>query len=99
MTSVDVNEQVQRRELMRDMKAAVAQGQVLEDYRAKRDRVVDEWAAWLSAEMDKCHATDPVEILPAAFALLQERATAAARTAAKAAARDEVTAMLRRAIR
>jgi hypothetical protein len=49
--------------------------------------------------MDKCHATDPVEVLPAALALVSERATAAARTAAKIAARDEVKAMLRRIIR
>jgi hypothetical protein len=98
MTSVDVNEQVRRRELMRDMRAASAQGQELEEYRAKRDQAVDEWAAWLHAEMDRCHASDPVEVLPAALALVQERASAAARTAAKTAARDEVRRMLRRAI-
>jgi hypothetical protein len=98
MTDIDVNEQVRRRELMRDMRAASAQGQEPEEYRAKRDQSVDEWAAWLHAEMDRCHATDPVEVLPAALALVQERAIAEARAAAKTAARDEVRRMLRRAI-
>jgi hypothetical protein len=96
--TVDVSEQVRRRELMRDMRAASQQGQELEEYRAKRDQAVDEWAAWLHAEMDRCHATDPVEVLPAALALVQERASAAARTAAKTAAQDEVRKMLRKAI-
>jgi hypothetical protein len=36
MTSTDVNEQVRRREFIRDTKAASAQGQELEEYRAKR---------------------------------------------------------------
>jgi hypothetical protein len=98
MTNVDVNEQVRRRELIRDTRAASEQGQELEEYRAKRDQAIAEWAAWFHAEMDKCHATDPVEVLPQALALLQERANAAARTAAKTAARDEVKKMLRKAI-
>jgi hypothetical protein len=99
MTSIDANEQVRRRELVRDTRAASQQGQELDEYRAKRDQAVEEGAAWFRAEMDKCHATDPVEVLPAALALVSERATAAARTAAKIAARDEVKAMLRRIIR
>jgi hypothetical protein len=98
MTSVDVNEQVRRRELVRDMRAASEQGQELDEYRAKRDQAIDEWAAWLHAEMDRCHANDPVEVLPQALALLQERANAAARTAAKTVAQAEVRKMLRKAI-
>jgi hypothetical protein len=98
MTTVDVNEQVRRRELMRDMRAASEQGQELDEYRAKRDQAIAEWVAWFHAEMDRCQVNDPVEVLPAALALLQERASAAARTAAKAVACSEVKAMLRKAI-
>jgi hypothetical protein len=98
MTNIDATEQVRRRELMRDMKAASAQGLEVDEYRLKRAQAVDEWAAWFHEAMDQCHATDPVEVLPQALALLQERANAAARTAAKTAARDEVKKMLRKAI-
>jgi hypothetical protein len=94
----DIGEQVRRRELVRDMKAASAQGVELDEYRKKRDRTTDEWAAWFRAELDKHHATDPVEVLPAALALLQERAIAEVRTAAKSIARAEVKEMLRKAI-
>jgi hypothetical protein len=99
MTNIDAGEQARRREFMRDMKAASAQGQELDEYRAKRDQAADEWAAWFREAMDRHRAEDPVEVLPLALALLQERAIAAARTAARTAARDEVKAMLRRAIR
>jgi hypothetical protein len=91
-----INEQVRRREFVRDMRAASAQGEELEEYRAKRDQVAAEWAAWFREAMDQHQAEDPVEVLPQALALLQERAIAAARTAARTAARDEVKAMLRR---
>jgi hypothetical protein len=99
MTNIDSNEQVRRRELIRDTRAASALGMEVAEYREKRDQDADEWAAWFRAEMDKCHASDPVEVLPQALVLLQERAIAAARTAARSAARDEVKAMLRRASR
>jgi hypothetical protein len=98
MTNIDAGEQVRRREFVRDMKAASAQGQELEEYRAKRDQAADEWAAWFHEAMDQYQANDPVEVLPQALALLQERAIAEARAAAKEAAQATVKAMLRRAI-
>jgi hypothetical protein len=76
----------------------VAQGQELAEYRAKRDQTTDEWTAWFHATMDECHVTNPVEILPQALALVQERAIAAARNAAKSAAQHEVCRMLKKAI-
>jgi hypothetical protein len=48
--------------------------------------------------MDKCHVDDPIECLPQAFARVEERAIGEARAAAKAAARTEVRAMLRKVI-
>jgi hypothetical protein len=98
MTNIDANEQARRRELIRDTRAASQQGLELPEYREKREKAISEWTAWFHSEMDKCHASDPVEVLPAALALLQERATAAARTAARAAAHAEVKAILRKAI-
>jgi hypothetical protein len=98
MSNIDANEQVQRRELIRDTRAASQQGLELPEYREKREKAISEWTAWFHSEMDKCHASDPVEVLPAALALLQERAIAAARTAAAEAARDQVKKMLRKAI-
>jgi hypothetical protein len=98
MTSIDTNEQVRRREFIRDTRAASALDLEVDEYRVKRDQLIAEWANWFHATMDQCHAMDPVEVLPQAFARLQERADAAARHAAKVAARAEVKAMLKRAI-
>jgi hypothetical protein len=98
MTNVDVNEQVRRREFVRDMRAASSQGQELEEYRARRNAAVDEWTAWFRSAMNEHHVDDPAEVLPMAFALLQERVVAEARAAAKAAAQATLKAMLRKAI-
>jgi hypothetical protein len=91
-------EQSRRRELTRDAKAALQQGLSLDEYIAKRDQTVTEWTRWFHAEMDKCHVDDPIECLPQAFARVEERAIGEARAAAKAAARTEVRAMLRKVI-
>lgn len=48
--------------------------------------------------MDETHALDPVEILPAALARVEERAIAEARRAAQDVARETVRSMLRKAI-
>jgi hypothetical protein len=58
MTNVDVNEQVRRRDFIRDMKAASAQGQELDEYRAKREQAADEWAGWFREAMDRHRAED-----------------------------------------
>jgi hypothetical protein len=97
-TNIDSTEQVRRRDYVRDTRAASAQGLEIDEYRAKRDQAVNEWAEWFHATMKECRVDDPAEILPQAMAMLQERAIAAARSAAKTAARDEVKKMLRKVI-
>jgi hypothetical protein len=91
-------ERTRRAELMRDTKAALKQGLSLDQYLVGRNQAVDEWTRWFHAEMDKCRATDPIEVLPQALACVQEHAIAEARRTAEAAARDVVMAILRRAI-
>jgi hypothetical protein len=50
------------------------------------------------AEMDKCHADDPVEVMPQALVWLEQRAVAAARAEAKTMVQTEIKNMLRRMI-
>ena len=91
-------EKARRREYMRDMRAAAAVGQTLEQFQAAHEQRVQRWCDLFHAEMDKAHTDDPVEVLPAVMAKLEEVAVAAARAAAKAMAEEQIKAMLRRAI-
>jgi hypothetical protein len=91
-------EKTRRAELNRDLRAALAQGQSLDEYRAAHEQRVDRWVQLFYAEMERLRSDDPVECLPNLMAKLEESAIAAARAAAKAMAEEQVKAMLRKAI-
>jgi hypothetical protein len=91
-------ERDRRAAYMADMREAVALGRSLEQHLEARENLATQWAQWLHSKMDETHVLDPVEILPAALARVEERAIADARRAAENAAREMVKTMLRRAI-
>jgi hypothetical protein len=87
-------EKARRREYIR---AAAAVGQTLEQFQAAHEQRVQRWCDLFHAEMEKARTDDPVEVLPALMAKIEESAIAAARAAAEKVARSEVEKMLRRA--
>jgi hypothetical protein len=90
-------EQARRRQLATTMRAAIGQGQSLDSYLAAHRQMIADMTAAIREKMTACGATDPVEVLPEILTHLQEAAVAEARVAAKAAAREEIRALLRKA--
>src|SRR5262249_51475843 len=90
-------EQSRRRQLAVTMRAAIAQGQSLENYLAAHEQAISAMTAMIREKMAERRATDPVEVLPEILTNLQESAVAEARVAAKTVAREEFRAMLRKA--
>jgi hypothetical protein len=91
-------ERRRRAELNSDTREALRGGQSLEQFLEAREALADQWAQWFHVEMEKFGVTDPIEVVPNALARLEQRCVAEAREAAKAAAREELQRMLRRAI-
>jgi hypothetical protein len=69
---IDANERARRRDWVRDPKAALARGQGFEQRTKQRDDAADDWAAWMHRKMDESGINDPVQLLPDAFARLQQ---------------------------
>src|SRR5215510_14775294 len=90
-------EQSRRRQLAVTMRAAIGQGQSLDTCLAAHQQAIAAMTAMIREKMTACSATDPVEVLPEILTNLQETAVAEARVAAKAAAREEIYALLRKA--
>ena len=90
-------EQARRRQLAITMRAAIGQGQSLDSYLAAHQQAISAMTAMIREKMTACGATDPVEVLPEILTNLQEATLAEARVAAKAAAREEIRALLRKA--
>ena len=91
-------ERTRRAELLHNTRGAVAMGVSLDEYIAKHERSVERWTQLFYAEMEKVRVDDPVEVLPAIMAKLEERAISEARRAAEAAAKELVATMLRKAL-
>ena len=91
-------EKTRRAELLHNTRGAVAMGVSLDEYIAKHERSVERWTQLFYAEMEKVRVDDPVEVLPAMMAKLEERAISEARRAAEAAAKELVATMLRKAL-
>jgi hypothetical protein len=70
----------------RETSAAAIAGETLEIRNQKREARAGEWAKWLRQRMEDAGCTDPSEILPDAFARLEQlnedRVTAAIRKVA-----------------
>jgi hypothetical protein len=90
-------ERARRRQLVIDSRAAIGLGISLDACLTARKAAIESWTTTIRARMTECGARDPVEILPELLARLEERVIGEARTAAKAAAREEVQ-RLRKAI-
>lgn len=97
-TNLSEDEQVRRRRLAADSRAAIAQGQSLDGYLAAHQAAIASFTATTRALMTERGVADPIEILPELLACVQEAAVAEARAAARAAARDEIKALLRKAL-
>jgi hypothetical protein len=91
-------EQARRRQLVTATRAAIGQGQSIEQYQATHQRAIAGIIAAIRTRMTECGVIDPVEILPEILISLQEAAIAEARIAAKAAARDEMKTLLRKVL-
>jgi hypothetical protein len=90
----DANEQARRREFMRDTKGALAQGQSFEKHAKNREDKADEWSNWFRRKMDEGGINDPVQLLPDAFARLEQLAEDKAAAAVK-----ELKAQLREVLK
>jgi hypothetical protein len=91
-------ERVRRQQLAINTRAAVGLGVPLEVCLAARKAAIESWTTLIRAQMQEHNVNDPVEILPELLARLEEHAIGEARAAAKAAAREEVQRLLRKAI-
>ena len=70
----DETERSRRREFVQETRAAVAQGQTVEQRAAAREGRADEWAQWLHKKMDATGCTDPVALLPDILAKMEQLA-------------------------
>jgi hypothetical protein len=68
-------ERVRRAELIRNSRAICLSGvggDTIDQREAKRETKADAWSRWFHARMDGVGTTDPVEVLPDAFARLEQ---------------------------
>jgi len=97
-TALSETERVRRKRWASDQRAAAALGMSPDDCLAARAATIKTLTTMIRAAMDEHGASDPVEVLPEILARMQEKVVAEARVAAKAAAREEVQRLLRKAI-
>jgi hypothetical protein len=96
--AISEDERARRRQYTIDSRAAVGLGLSLEQCLTARKAAIESWTTLIRAQMQEHNAGDPVEVLPQLLARLQETVVGEARTAARAAAREEVQRLLRKAI-
>jgi hypothetical protein len=97
-TAVSESERARRRQFAVNSRTALALGVSLGALTAARKAAIESWTASIRARMKECGAHDPIEILPELLTLVEEHVVGEARAAAKAAAREEVQRMLRKAV-
>ena len=85
-------EKTRRAELNADTRQALQMGLSLDEFLVARQACTEDWTGWLHREMQRCNTDDPVEVLPAALARVEQQAVAEARRAAENVARAEVRA-------
>jgi hypothetical protein len=88
--SLNEAERARRAEFVREASAAALNGELPEQRTQKREKKADAWSRWFRERMDHSGSTDPAELLPEAFARLEqlnEDAVAAAVREFKAALR------------
>jgi hypothetical protein len=72
VTHLSEAERARRSEFVLESRAALAQGKTLEQRTKTREEMADKWAQWFRHKMDARGCTDPVEVLPDAFAKLEQ---------------------------
>jgi hypothetical protein len=72
MNHISEFERFRRGEHARDSRAALAQNESLDQRLAKRDAKADAWAEWFRWKMKNGRCDDPVQLLPDAFAKLEQ---------------------------
>ena len=65
-------ERARRKEFVRESKAALQQGQTVEQRTQRREDKADEWAAWIHQRMDSSNCSDPVALLPDILAKMEQ---------------------------
>jgi hypothetical protein len=73
-STISEAERARRRELVRDSKAALEQGELLEARTQKREDLAVEWSRWFRRKMDEAASSNPLEFLPDALAQLEQNA-------------------------
>src|SRR6516225_9913142 len=76
-------EKTRRAELNADTRRALQMGLSLDEFLTARQACTEEWTGWFHREMQRCNTADPVEVLPAALARVQQHSVAEARRAAR----------------
>jgi hypothetical protein len=71
-TGVDEAERARRSEFIRDSRAASQQGETVERRTQRREQKATDWARWFHEKMESRGCVDPVELLPDAFAKLEQ---------------------------
>jgi hypothetical protein len=85
------NTVAERREFIRESKAAIVSDQTLEERALKREGKADEWAQWLRRRMDAAGCSDPAELMPEICAQIEQ----AAEDCVAAAVRELKTTLLK----
>jgi hypothetical protein len=91
--TLDRNERARRAEFVREARAAALAGESTDQRAQKRDAKAADWSRWFRDQMERTGAAEPAELLPEAFAKLEQLAEDRA-----AAAVREVKAALRKAL-
>jgi hypothetical protein len=81
-------ERARRSEFIKEAKAACANDETIQQRTRKYEGKANDWAMWLRRKMDSADCVNPAEVLPDAFARLEQieedRAAAATREIKKA---------------
>jgi hypothetical protein len=71
-TILDPNERTRRSEFVREARAASLNGELPEQRAQRCEQKAAEWSRWFREKMDHTDCNDPAEILPEAFARLEQ---------------------------
>ena len=72
MTATSKAERNRRAGIIRDSRAALQQGETLDDRRERREKTADRWLSWCQHEMALRNCEDPAELPPDTCARLEQ---------------------------
>jgi hypothetical protein len=71
MTAIDIV-RTRRKEFIRQTRAALRSGETIDKRFANYEKKADDWAAWFRDRMDATGSDNPSDLLPEAFARLEQ---------------------------